>query len=317
MAVIGLALLCSLLSPSGDPHPQQTGIAHEDSPYVIVLGIAQDGGVPQAGTKDHKGWRDDDFKKHVVCLAVVDPATSERWMIDCTPDFPEQLHFLDEVAPVEERPGLDGIFLTHAHMGHYTGLAHLGHEVMGTREVPVYAMPRMFDYLKTNGPWDQLVRYKNITLVPLSDGSPVRLNSRLTIEPLRVPHRQEYSEVVGYRITGPERSVLFIPDIDSWRELDELGTRIETVISQVDVAYLDGTFYDDGEIPGRDMSGYPHPFIAHTMDRLAPLPREERQKVRFVHLNHTNPALVPGSDARKTVEKRGFRVAEEMERVDL
>ncbi|UCG50740.1 MAG: pyrroloquinoline quinone biosynthesis protein PqqB [Candidatus Latescibacterota bacterium] len=314
---IGLVFSLGLFFLSSSAQDEAANKSQTKSPYLIVLGIAQDGGVPQAGTKEHKGWRDDDFHRHVVCLAIVDPTTSERWMIDCTPDFPRQLHILDEVAPAEGRPGLSGMFLTHAHIGHYTGLVHLGHEVMGASDVPVHAMPRMFEYLSTNGPWDQLVRYKNIELYRLSDGSPVELNPRLSIEPFLVPHRQEYSEVVGYRITGPNRSVIYIPDIDSWEEWDEMGTRIENVVAESDVCYLDGTFYADGEIPGRDMSGFPHPMIAHTMERLGSLPPADRAKVRFLHLNHTNPALRPESDARKTIEKNGFAVAEELERVEL
>ncbi|UCH85796.1 MAG: MBL fold metallo-hydrolase [Candidatus Latescibacterota bacterium] len=286
-------------------------------PYVIVLGVAQDGGVPQAGTKQHPGWADDSFCRHVACIAVVDPASSQRWLIDATPDFPEQLQIFDMAAPAEGKPGLDGIFLTHAHIGHYTGLMFLGHEVMGASGVPVYAMPRMLEFLEGNGPWDQLVRYKNIDLKPLANRSPVQLNNRVRIEPFVVPHRQEYSEVVGYRITGPNRSVLYIPDIDSWQEWDEMGFRIEDEVRAVDVAYLDATFYDNGEIPGRDMSAFPHPFLAHTMKRFAPLPPEERDKVRFIHFNHTNAALRDDSDERKTIERNGFHVAQETERVGL
>ena len=288
-----------------------------EAPYLVVLGIAQDGGVPQAGTKAHPGWEDPAFKRLVVSLALVDPATSQRWLFEATPDFREQLHRLDTVFPVEEKPGLDGIFLTHAHMGHYTGLMHLGHESMGAQGVPVYAMPRMQTYLSNNGPWDQLVRYENIALQPLADGTPVRLNDRLSVTPFLVPHRQEYSEVVGFRIDGPNRSALFIPDIDSWEEWDAQGTRIEDVIAEVDVAYLDASFYANGEIPGRDMSDFPHPFITHSMERFAALPAEERARVWFIHLNHTNPALRPDSDARRTIEQKGFRVAEEGERVGL
>jgi pyrroloquinoline quinone biosynthesis protein B len=312
-----VSLIASLTIHMTSSNAQESGGAIGQNPYVIVLGIAQDGGVPQAGTKVHKGWDDERFKRHAVCLAIVDPSSSQRWMIDCTPDFPEQLYMLDEVAPAEGKPGLDGIFLTHGHMGHYTGLMHLGHEVLGARGVPVFAMPRMFEYLGKNGPWDQLVRYENIVLKPLRDGVPVELNERLTVEPFLVPHRQEYTEVVGYRITGPSRSVLFIPDIDSWREFDEAGTRIEDLVSGVDVAYLDATFYDNGEIPGRDMSGFPHPFITTTMKRFDSAPAGERGKIRFVHLNHTNPALDPESDAREAIERNGFRVAEELERVEL
>ncbi|MDX1420896.1 MAG: MBL fold metallo-hydrolase [Rubricoccaceae bacterium] len=291
--------------------------------YVVVLGIAQDGGVPQAGDPDAAGWTDPAHRRLVVSLGLVDPATGERWLFEATPDLPEQLHRLDALAPVSERPGLAGVFLTHAHLGHYTGLAFFGHEAMGARGVPVYAMPRMADYLRTNGPWSQLVRYENVVLRALADGVPVRLNRRLTVTPLRVPHRQEFSEVVGFRIEGPNRSVLFIPDIDSWEEWDpptgsgQAGTRIEDEIARVDVAFLDATFYADGEIPGRDMSGFPHPFITHSLARFAPLPAAERAKVRFLHLNHTNPALWPGTAARQTVEAAGFRIAEEGERVAL
>lgn len=292
--------------------PLSAAYAGGTQPYVVVLGVAQDGGVPQAGSDAVVR-----VERKVVSLAVVEPETGRRWLFDCSPDFPEQLRTLDAVAPVTERPGLAGIFLTHAHVGHYTGLMYLGHEVMGASDVPVYAMPTMSGFLKTNGPWSQLVRYKNIALRELEDGVAVTLGSDLRVIPLRVPHRQEYSEVVGYRIDGPNRSVLFIPDIDSWREWDDQGTRIEDLIRDVDVAYLDGTFYANGEIPGRDMSAFPHPFITTSMDRFATLPAGERSKVRFIHFNHTNPALVDTTEARRTIVSRGYRVAEELERVDL
>jgi len=82
----------------------------------------------------------------------------------------------------------------------------------------------------------------------------------------------------------------------------ELETRIETLIAKVDVAYLDGTFHADGEIPGRDMSAIPHPLITSSMKRFAALPPKQRGKVWFVHLNHTNPALDPEGEARKAIE---------------
>jgi pyrroloquinoline quinone biosynthesis protein B len=287
------------------------------APYIIVLGISQDGGVPQAGTKKHPGWSDPTFRRHVACLAVVDEETGGRWLFDATPGFPEQLHMLDEAAPVEAKPGLTGIFLTHAHIGHYTGLMFLGHEALGARRVPVYAMAKMSAYLSSNGPWDQLVRYENIELRRLRDRVPVELDSRISVIPFLVPHRQEYSEVVGFRIQGPNRTALFIPDIDSWEEWDEQGTRIEDEIKKVDVAYLDGSFYANGEIPGRDMSAFPHPFITHSMERFRELAQNERSKVRFIHLNHTNPALWADSEARRTIVEKGFRVAEEGERFGL
>lgn len=294
--------------PEGDP----------DGPYLVVLGIAQDGGVPQAGDAGHPGWTDPDRRRRVVSLGVVDPATGERWLFEATPDFPEQLARLDAIHPVDRpAPGLAGIFLTHAHVGHYAGLIHVGHEGIGADGVPVYAMPRMAAYLRENGPWSQLVEYGNVEIRPLADGVPARLNARLSVTPLRVPHREEYSEVVGFRIEGPDRSVLFVPDIDSWDEWEAAGTRLEDVLATVDVAYVDATFYADGELGHRDMSAIPHPRIVGTMDRLAHLLAADRAKVRFIHLNHTNPALWRDTDARREIDDRGFRVAEEGERVGL
>ena len=202
-------------------------------------------------------------------------------------------------------------------MGHYTGLMFLGHESMGANGVPVYVPPRFAEYLANNGPWSQLVRYDNIDVRVQQPGATVRLNERLSVTSFRVPHREEYGEVVGYRIDGPNQRVLFIPDIDGWDDWDSAGVHLEEQLALVDVAYVDGSFFDDGEIPGRDMSGFPHPRIRGTMDRLQALTDGERAKVRFIHLNHTNPALDPDGDARREVERRGFHVADEGERVDL
>lgn len=209
---------------------------------------------------------------------------------------------------------VDGIFLTHVHIGHYAGLMQLGREVLGTHAVPVYAMPRMQRFLESNGPWDQLVKLNNIDLRPLAADTPVPLTGGLTVTPFLVPHRDEYSETVGYLIKGPRRRVLFIPDIDKW---ERWNRRLEDDLADVDVAYLDATFYDATELPGRDLSEIPHPFIVETMQRLQSLPPTERAKVHFIHLNHTNPALQPNSAARKAIDQQGFHIAEVGERIEL
>ncbi len=296
---------------------QQPPATKPTDPYLVVLGVAQDGGYPQAGCEREccaQAWRDSSLCRGVSCIGVVDPTTGERWLLDATPDFPQQLRSLDELAPPTSAPGLAGILLTHAHIGHYTGFMHLGREAIGARKVPVYAMPRMREFLSSNGPWDQLVRLGNIELRTLRADEPVALNQRLTATPVPVPHRDEYSETVGFRIEGPSHSVLYIPDIDKWKRWNR---PIERLIAEVDAAYLDGTFFAEGEIPGRSMAEVPHPFIEESMRRFEALPPTERAKIRFIHLNHTNPALQPNSTARRQIERAGFRVAEIGERVGL
>jgi pyrroloquinoline quinone biosynthesis protein B len=297
-------LLVLALVPAANAGPRAA-----PTPYTVVLGIAQDGGIPQAGCR--KSCCASGRHERVVSLGVVDPASHRWWLIDATPDFPSQLATMAAEAPA---CSLAGIFLTHAHIGHYTGLMHLGREVMGAHGVPVWAMPRMRGFLAANGPWSQLVTLGNIKLEPLAADSAIALGDSLRVTPFRVPHRDEYSETVGFRVTGPRGTVVWLPDIDKWERWDR---RIEDVIGGASATYLDGTFFDGTELSGRNMNEVPHPFVVETLQRLAPLPAATRARVRFIHLNHTNPVLVPNSGERLRVERAGMRVASEGGRVGL
>lgn len=320
-AVIFLALTAagSIVSCTVAPRGPQVAEGPDvptDRPYVVVLGVGQDGGYPQAGTPPGGAW-EPERRRRASSLAVVDPVSGERWLFEATPDFREQLHDLDALVPRDGAPGLDGIFLTHAHVGHYTGLIHLGREIIGASGTRVYAMPRMRAFLRSNGPWNQLVELGNIAIHPMNDRQAVRLNERLRVTPFLVPHRDEYSETVGFRIDGPSRSVVFLPDIDKWSRWQELGTRVEDVVREVDVAYLDATFYADGEIPGRDMAEIPHPFVVETMRRFEGADAGARAKIRFIHINRTNPIGLAESPEREAVLRAGFGIAARLEIVGL
>ena len=276
---------------------------NEKSPYVIILGTAQDGGAPHAACQKVccvDKWSNPNLHKKVSSIGIVDPISNEVWMIDATPDFAEQLHLLTN----NNKRNLKGIFLTHAHIGHYTGLMHLGREVMGAKSTVVNVMPKMESFLRNNGPWSQLVDLKNISLSGLSNNKKVQLNSRLSIIPFKVPHRDEFSETVGYRIEGPSKSLVFIPDIDKWSKWQ---TDIIDIVENSDYSLLDGTFYDINELPGRDMSQIPHPFIIETMKLFKN--SDKKDSIYFIHLNHTNPVLNKDSIEYKKVILNGFNIS--------
>jgi len=275
--------------------------------YVMVLGVAQDAGYPQMNCKKEcckQAWENPELKRTTSCLAIVDPISKEQWIIDATPNIKEQLQLLKQKTGTEK---LDGILLTHAHMGHYTGLMHFGREVMGTDNLPVFAMPRMKTFLEENGPWSQLVEIENISLQQLKSDSTFSLNKRIKIKPFLVPHRDEFSETVGYEILINEKTLLFIPDIDKWGKWD---TDITELIKKVDYAFLDATFYKNGELK-RDMSEIPHPFVEESMLLFSNLSETDKQKVHFIHFNHTNPLLIENSTAQKEVLKKRFNLAKE------
>ena len=183
---------------------------------AVVLGMAQDGGVPHIGCRQERceaARRDPSRRERVASLGLVDG--DRRFLIDATPDLPSQVALLDPGRPAS-RPIVDGILLTHAHIGHYTGLMYLGREALGAQGVPVWATPRMARFLRENGPWSQLVALGNIAVKEMEPGREIALTERLRVTPLLVPHRDELSDTVGFRVQGPSRSLLYIPDIDMW-----------------------------------------------------------------------------------------------------
>lgn len=291
-------------------------------PYVLVLGTAQDGGVPQLGclcARCSAARTDRDAQRFVVSVLLVDPRTDRRWLFEATPDLEAQVELArGHGGPDPDaggRPALfDGIFLTHAHIGHYTGLTELGREAYGTATTPVHGTSRLIGFLRGNGPWDLLFEAGHIEGRELELGRAIEIGEQLTVTPFAVPHREEYSDTVAFLIRGPNRALLFLPDTDKWARFEQ---PVEEWIARSDFALLDGTFFSGEEIPGRDMGEIPHPFIVESMERFAPLSASERAKIHFTHLNHSNPALDPDSDAAARVRTAGYAVSARGDRFDL
>lgn len=325
LQLVTLSFICAntlannALAHDSNNNTNNTSNAHntnKNEVELVVLGIAQDGGYPQLNCyKPHcqAGWDDPSKRRLATSLGLIDHRKKTKFLFEATPDIKLQLYRLHQLAP-DDAYRLSGVMLTHGHMGHYTGLMHFGREAAGSKDLPVFAMPRMQQYLSTNGPWSQLVKLNNIKLKKLQDKMPVTLGKQLTIQPLLVPHRDEFTETVGYRIYGPNKTALFIPDIDKWQKW---STNISDVVKQVDYALLDATFFGNGELPNRDMSEVPHPFVEESMQLFAGLSAKDKNKVIFIHFNHSNPLLQADSAAQKKVIKAGFRIAEEGLRLGL
>ena len=265
---------------------------------LVVLGTLQDGSSPHMGCVKSccTTERPNDY---VVSLGVIDE--SKHFLFDASPDIVSQTNYLQSISTAKELE----IFLTHAHMGHYVGLIHLGRESANTKKTPVYAMPRMAQFLQNNGPWSQLIDLENISIQPIQNKTPVSVSPRLTVTPLVVPHRDEFSETVGYLISGQSKRALYIPDIDKW---DLWQTDINGLLATVDYAFLDATFFEDGELP-RPMSEVPHPYVEESVARFRSLTDEDKNKIYFIHLNHSNPARDADFHGRVAVEKEGYRFA--------
>ena len=283
--------------------------------YITILGTAQDGGFPHIGCQ--KKCCDDFYegvspKQKVVSLGLIDREAQLKFLFEATPDISTQLADLEK-NHLKTSTIIDGVFITHAHMGHYTGLLYFGKEALGKKDIRIYAMPKMKSFLINNGPWSQLVTTKNIVFSDLKKDNIIPVSNALKVMRFLVPHRDEFSETVGYKIKGKNKSALFIPDINKWSLWEK---NIVEEVKKVDYAFLDATFFKEGEI-NRPMSEVPHPFIEETIALFKNEFLTTKNKVIFIHFNHTNPALQPNSKERNDLESLGFRFATEGQRFKL
>ena len=287
-----------------------------NNPSIVVLGTIQDAGSPHIGCSKKccdSLFKNDNFTRKVVSLGIIDPQENKTFLIEATPDIASQMKQLLSFSVLNNKKTPNGILLTHAHIGHYAGLMYLGKEAMNANNTKVYAMPKMKQFLERNGPWSQLVFNGNISLKEIYNEQKIKLSNNISVVPILVPHRDEYSETVGFKIIGPSKKVLFIPDIDKWNKWEK---DIIKEIKAVDYAFLDATFYSGKEINNRNIKEIPHPFIIESMELFKDLPLKEKNKIHFIHFNHTNPVL-NNSIERKEVEKKGFRIAKKDDVIKL
>lgn len=284
------------------------------SEYIYILGNVQDAGLPHIGCQ-HKFCNDkfNEFEEYfTTSLAVVDPINKKYILFEATPDLPYQLNYLDK--KIFKKFLLpESIFITHAHIGHYAGLMYFGREALGSKGLKVNVLPKMANFLQTNGPWSQLVEINNIKIQDLNFGVNVSELKNITITPIEVPHRDEYSETAGFIIEGKTKKALFIPDIDKWEKWDK---DLKQLVNEFDYLLLDATFYDSKEI-NRDISEIPHPLVSETINLLDSLSNASKNKVYFIHMNHTNMMLDPKSNLSKYVTIKGFNIARLGLKLDL
>jgi pyrroloquinoline quinone biosynthesis protein B len=314
MARFALSLLALL---AGCAHALPSAPATKGRYELFVLGVAQDGGLPHLGCERSccASARAAGRTLSPACLGVVDHRSGSLLLVEATPQIERQVAMLQALAAVHDRGRrpVDAVMVSHAHIGHYLGLAFFGREVAATSDLPLFCSDRMAAFLAGNGPWRQLLELGQLRPERIAARAPFEPLPGLQVTAIPVPHRDEYSDTMAFVLRGPDRAVLFVPDVDAW---DRAPLLLDELLQGVDLAYIDGTFFDGSELPERNFAEIRHPLITDTMARLADFARAHPGAIRFIHLNHTNPALHdPAVQAR--IEAAGFRIAAEGERVLL
>ncbi len=272
---------------------------------VMVLGSAQDGGLPQFGAHtalDEAARAGTIPRRSSSCLAVVGD-DGRVLLLDAGPDLKAHEEVLATNPALGRRTALspvDGVIITHAHVGHYGGLLHFGREVQAAHGLPCWVTREMAHFLESEAPWRLAVEQGHLDL--RAHDPPVTFApwADLEISLLPVPHRHETSDTVAISVNG---SALYLPDIDSWDDWPEA----EEVVAAHSAAFLDATFWSSDELPLRDMADIKHPLVLDTLGRFGHLASTRR--LVLTHLNHTNPVCDPTSDEHARVLDAGFEIA--------
>ena len=259
---------------------------------LTLLGIAQDGGVPHAGCAcSHcmAAHRDHQLRRHPVACGVLG-ADGSMHLIEASRSLPDQMRLWAETVGRGGVARPDSVSLTHVHLGHVDGLGQFGKEVMGVSNLPLYASSSVIAEMEKR---EVMEPFSPSEVSPMQGFEPSEgCGFELFFVP--VPHRDEFADTHAILIRGPSRSALFLPDHDKWdATLAEHGAEtIRGWLAEIgaDLALIDGSFWDSGELPGRDMSEIPHPTVSESLLRLG-VRSEGDPEIHFIHLNHSNPLL--------------------------
>lgn len=255
-------------------------------PTVEVIGTAQDAGVPHIGCHcDHceSARTSEEQQRYATAVLLSDGG---EYLFDATPD----IRFQISTVP-------DGVFLTHAHLGHLPGLLFFGQEAANAERTPVYAAEGLNDVIRNSPPLNLLIKQDNLTLNDFSSHASVEFND-VRVESHSVEHRESLpTDTLAYMIEGPNRSLLYMTDIDEW------NPTTQQLVEQADIALVDGTFWSESEL--KRTEEVPHPYVKDSIRKLDP----ERTEIYFTHLNHTNPLLNRNSSEYDRIKNAGFDIA--------
>ena len=278
---------------------------------VTVLGIAQDGGHPQPGCL--RACCANITEPHYPVSLGIRSSEGTNLLIEATRHLGDQFTLWGQTK-------VDHLLLTHAHFGHVDGLGLFGRETLAAQGIELHVSDDMYHLVDQTPQWNLMVQQGVFDIRTFTAGDVVFNQGNLSVEAVRIPHRDELSDMHAFIIRGPNKSLLFLPDHDTWDETLTVhnSTSIREWLSKmnVDIALIDGTFWSEDELGGRNQAHVPHPPVLQTLKMLGEK-IDGDPEILFTHLNHTNPLYNQQSREWSEVEKLGWSVAYQGQRFTL
>jgi pyrroloquinoline quinone biosynthesis protein B len=287
---------------------------------VVVLGSAAGGGVPQWNCNCdlcRAAWDDPALRTTQVSAAVSADGGRHWFLINASPDIRQQILDTPALHPAKgqlRHSPIAGVILTNGEIDAIAGLLSLRE----SSPFALHAHPRVLGTLAGNSVFDVLNR-DLVLRVPMAldepfepslpDGSP----SGLMVTAFAVPGKPAWyieeagadpGDTIGLKLQGKGGAVFFIA------ACAEVTPDLADRLRGAALVLFDGTLWQDDEMiraglglkTGQRMG---HLSMTDTMPLLDGLDIGRRV---FVHINNTNPALLPGTPERRAVEAAGWRI---------
>jgi len=271
---------------------------------IQILGSAAGGGLPQwncacVNCVAARAGKIDPQTQSSIAIGVESEKFQSWWLINASPDLPRQIESAAQLQPRDNNSRntpIAGVFLTNADIDHALGVLLLRQQ---EKPLVVYAT----DETRTALAWldRALARFCGIewrTVIPKFQS----FDSTLAFRAIELPE----SIAFQFRDDTSGRTALFAPSVGSLTE------QLRDAVHTSDLVMFDGTFWSNEELgrvrPGarsaREMNHLPINDGSFDVLRQSPARRKF-----YIHINNTNPILMPGSRERVQVEQAGIEVA--------
>ena len=297
---------------------------------VVVLGAGAGGGVPQwnCGCEGCRAARLDGHELYRTQASVAFSGDGEHWfLINASPDLRQQLNATRQLHPKEgalRHTPVAGVILTNSEVDAVAGLLSMREGSPFT----VYAHEKVLAILASNSIFNVL-NEKNVKRQPIGISEPFEprlpdgTRSGLEVLPFAVPGKSAWylegkahpggesgdGDTLGLKITDQSSGKCFYFIAACAEVTDALKAEIDGAA----LVFFDGTVWQDDEMikcglghkTGKSMG---HVAMSGDDGAIARLADLSIGRKIFLHINNSNPALLPDTPERKTAEAAGWQI---------
>ena len=290
---------------------------------IRILGAAAGGGFPQWNClcRSCETSRAGKAAGLTQSSIAIRSQSGDWFLINASPDVRLQIEQMRSqqcfVETGQRSLPFTSIILTDAEIDHTTGLMLLRES---SQPLKIYASASVKQALTTGYPlFATLQNYCGVEWLPLDVGKSIAIASELEIEafalstkpPKYMQSEPGAQEVWGVGLTIRDRNtngvLTYAPGLGA------IDKSLQRRFEASDCILIDGTFWTNDELPALGIGGrsalqmghLPLSGVGGSLEQLAQL-KTPRQIL--VHINNTNPILIPDSFERQTVESQGIEI---------